>query len=317
VSLSLSLLLWRAHDPARNIVQCIEVEIINLNEALARMESLITRSNEPSEYELLGKCPMRCIKISSHIYIFSARLDRLRPLQSAYHNSQNAANNFENQEEVTLDILDWLTDFGQPMVYWLYGDRRSTTTAIAQSIAIQAHQEDRLVSSFFFAWNGDAASRDATHLIPTVMYKMARFDKDFLRCITRTIGVEPDIRDRKASEQISFLVDMSFRDYEETVNRPLLIVIDALDTCNLVHDPAIARDIAMFIQALSKMPMQIKIFITSRFTQVTSQISQCSEFPRYCTCELPPSIIRGNQSPVNVDRHILESDDDSASHIHL
>jgi hypothetical protein len=163
-------------------------------------------------------------------YFFIALLDRLHPLRSAYHDSQGAVKPHEpgTHEEVISDIMNWLTDCGQPMVYWLYGDRRLTTSAIAQSIAIKAHEKDQLISSFFFAWNGDTAWRDSAHLIPTVMYKMARFDKDFLRCITGAISVEPDIRDRQASEQISFLVKMSFRHYKETGNRALLFVIDAL-----------------------------------------------------------------------------------------
>jgi hypothetical protein len=199
--------------------------------------------------------------------------------------------------------------------YWLYGDRRSTISAIAQSISIRAHQDGQLASSFFFAWNGNAALRDPAHLIRTVMYKMARFDKDFLRCITRAISDEPDIWNRKASEQISFLVNMPFRDYEGTVNQPLLIVIDALDTCNRVDEPAIARDIAILVQALLEMPVQIKIFITSRFTQVTSQVTQCPKFPRYCTCELPPSRIRENQSQVNMGLYLLGSKEKSTSRV--
>jgi hypothetical protein len=148
--------------------------------------------------------------------------------------------------------------------------------------------------------------------ISTVMYKMARFDKDFLRCITLAISDEPDIRDRKASEQIALLVNMSFRDYEETANRPLLIVLDALDTCNCVDDPAIAGDIAMFIQALLEMPIQIRIFITSRFTQVTSQITQCFKYPKYRERDLLPSIILENRGQVNVGLRMLGSDDESA-----
>jgi hypothetical protein len=203
------------------------------------------------------------------------------------------------------------------MVYWLYGDRRSTTSAIAQSIAIRARQTSQLISSFFFAWNGDASSRNHAHLIRTVVYKMAHFDKDFLRCITRVISDVSDIGDRKASEQIASLVKMSFRDYKESLNGPLLIVLDALDTCNCVDDPAIARDIATFVQALLEMPVEVKIFITSRFTQVASRVIQCSEFPICHTCEMPPSIFRENQNQVSIGSHILGSDDKSISCVHL
>jgi hypothetical protein len=40
---------------ARDVMQRIEVEVLSLNEALARMQSLLSRHNETSEYELLGR----------------------------------------------------------------------------------------------------------------------------------------------------------------------------------------------------------------------------------------------------------------------
>jgi hypothetical protein len=241
----------------------------------------------------------------------SARLGCLRPLQSAYHDSQGAAKPCEPEahEDVISDIWDWLIDRSQPMVYWMYGDRRSTTTAIAQRIASRAHQEGRLVSSFFFAWKGDSACRDPAHLIPTIMYKVARFDKEFLRCITHTISIEPDIRDREATEQVSLLVQSSFRGYEMSSSQSLLIVIDALDTCNRIDEVATARDISILILALSSAPLHFKVLITSRFAQVTSSMIGCSEMPSYRMVELSPSVITENRHQANFATRMLGASD--------
>jgi hypothetical protein len=239
-----------------------------------------------------------------------ARLGRLRPLRSAYHDSRGAAKPCElgTQEEVISDIMDWLEDPSQPTVYCMYGERRSTTTAIAQSIATQAHQEGWLVSSFFFAWNGNSEWRDPEHLIPTIMYKVARFDKEFLRRIARAISDEPDIRDRESVEQVSFLVQRSFRGYETSSTQPLLIVIDALDTCNRVDELTTARDIATFILALSSAPLHFKILITSRFAQITSSIIRYYEMPSYRMVEIP-SVMKEHQSQADFATHMLNIND--------
>jgi hypothetical protein len=239
------------------------------------------------------------------------RLDRLRPLQSAYHDSHDAPKSCEPEahKSIISVILAWLNDRTKPTVYWLYGERRSTTSAIAQSIATRAHQEGRLVSSFFFAWNGDSACRDPAHLVPTVMYKVARFDKEFLRRITHMMSIEPDIRDREAVKQVSVLVQGSFLSYEMSTSQPLLIVIDALDTCNCVDEVATARGIAAFILALSSAPPHFKILITSRFAQITSSITGSSKIPSYPTFELLTFPVKEHQTQGDFATRMLSASD--------
>jgi hypothetical protein len=205
--------------------------------------------------------------------------------------------------------MDWLIDPSQPMVYWMYGERRSTTTAIAQSIASQAHQEGRLVSSYFFAWNGDSTCRDSEHLIPTVMYKVARFDKEFLRRIAHAISVEPDIRNRGAAEQVSILAQKSFQGYEMPSSQPWLIIIDAIDTCNRVEELGTARAIATFVRALSSAPLYFKILITSRFAQVTLSLIGYANMPSYRMVELHSSAMKELQPQADFKTHMLSAND--------
>jgi hypothetical protein len=191
----------------------------------------------------------------------------------------------------------------------MYGNCRATTSAIAQSVAMRAHQDVRLLSSFFFSWNGDSTRQNSAHLISTIVYRAARFDKNLLREITHAIHVEPDIRDRQAAKQISRLVTGPFQNCQMTVDSPLLVMIDALDTCDRVEEPGTAQDIARFIQSLSATPLCIKILITSRFEQVTSSIIMSPKFPRCRTGQLASFDIEGHQSQKGFSAHWLSIED--------
>jgi hypothetical protein len=117
----------------------------------------------------------------------------------------------EATDQATIsDIFDWVNDFSQSkdhaMVFWLYGDARSATTSVSQGVAKRAHEEGHLLASYFFSWTGDTERRDPANMIPTIMYKIAHFDKDFLRRVVHAIDLERDIRDKEASVQISVLL---------------------------------------------------------------------------------------------------------------
>lgn len=169
------------------------------------------------------------------------------------------------------------------MVFWLFGDDRSVTSAVARSVAIQAEREIRLVSSFFFAWSGNQESRDPANLIPTVAYGIAQFDIDMLRMIAESIAMYPDLRDKGATTQVSMLLKRPFMDMANRVHfdLPALIVIDALDTCTNLDDPRIAADVALLIETLAAKPLRIKLLITSRFPRAIEIIADSQNFPRY------------------------------------
>jgi hypothetical protein len=242
-----------------------------------------------------------------------ARLDRLRPLHSAFHDSSEVSEPCEEgvHEKTISDISAWSNGYDQPkddaMVFWAYGNARSTTTAIAQSVAMQAHREDRLLASFFFSWAENAERRDPAHLIPTNVYRIALFDKEFLRRVAHAIDTERDIRDKEASVQISVLLKKSFEDAITPSRSPLLIVIDALDACDRLEEPKVAQDMALFIQTLTELPLRIKVLITSRFTQSIRRVLEKLHSPGHQSLVLSPFRTE-RQTQIDVATHVSEAD---------
>jgi hypothetical protein len=178
------------------------------------------------------------------------------------------------------------------MLYWLYGESRLTTSAIAQSVATQACQDDRLLSSFFFDWAGKTALRDPERFIPTIMYKVARFDQELLQSLSQKVTIEPDIRYQRISMQAALLVNACLGKYKGSFARPLLIVIDALDTCNNVNDPVVAHGICMFLEALSHVSFHVKVMVTGQCSPMTAPVSQFPGFPKYLMQELQSPVMR-------------------------
>jgi hypothetical protein len=193
-------------------------------------------------------------------------------------------------------------------VYWMYGDSRSAISAIAQSVATQARNKGQRLASFFFSWQGVPEGRELADLIPTIMYSVARFDKDYLRSIAQAIRTDPDIRDKEAQWQISVLLKSLFSNTAMSSGPPLLIVIDALDACDRLDDPKSASDVALFIQTLTSMPLRVKFFITSRFARMMDQVVGSSGFPVYRSSELPLSKIREPEVQVDFAMHISDTD---------
>jgi hypothetical protein len=175
------------------------------------------------------------------------------------------------------------------MVVWFFCHDRFMTSAVAQSIATKAHEEGGLVSSYFFAWEGNQEQRNPDHLIPTIAYKMAQFDNDLFRKIANIIAANPDVRDKAASTQIRLLLKEPLIDMDASMAHglSLLIVIDALDTCNGLEDSEVADDISLLLQALTAIPLRIKVVITSRLYGPIQQIAHSQNLPQCQWVRLP------------------------------
>jgi hypothetical protein len=174
-------------------------------------------------------------------------------------------------------VFDWAdaknTSDDQTSVFWLHGNSRFATTNIAQRVAMRAQNEGRLLSSFFFSWTGGDETRVPAHLIPTVMYKIAQFDKDFLRRISISIGLDRDLRDKPSSQQILQLLKQSFAGaMMPSLLPPLLVVIDAMDACKDLDKSEISDEVGSFLKALAGPPFFAKFLVTSRFGQVIRRL---------------------------------------------
>jgi hypothetical protein len=235
-------------------------------------------------------------------------------LHSAFHDAWGVGILCQEgpDKKILLDIFGWADDCSpmnnHAMIFWVHGGARFATTAVAQGVAKRAREEDRLLASYFFSWTGDTERCDPANLIPTIMYKVALFDKDFLCRVARAVDLDRDIRDKDANAQISILLKKSFENATTASRAPLLIVIDAMDACNHLDDPKVSQDIASLLQTLTTLSFRVKIVITSRFTQTIGRVLEKLHAPGHQSLEMPPFVVEERRTQLNIASHVSEAD---------
>jgi hypothetical protein len=208
------------------------------------------------------------------------------------------------QEKIISEIFDWANDttpsYARTTVFWMHGHAMSGKTAVARSVAIRARRARQLLASFSFSRTGGIDRQDAIHLVPTVMYQIAHFDKDFFLRITDAIGMDRDVREKSTSQQITTLLKRPFLDavVPKGSSPPVMIVLDALDVCNPWDDPEVARAIILFVKSLAMLPLRVKILITSRYTQGIQKLFEDPVLATYSS-SIVHHHIQGNLLPAS------------------
>ncbi len=57
---------------------------------------------------------------------------------------------------------------------WLHGSAGAGKSAIAQKIAEECHEANKLLASYFASNRADPRRKDANYIIPTIVYQLAR-----------------------------------------------------------------------------------------------------------------------------------------------
>lgn len=161
------------------------------------------------------------------------------------------------------DIRTWIDGNSEKGIYWLNGMAGTGKTTISLTIAHEYHQKKQLGASFFFSrGGGDLAS--AKKFAATVAVQLAEQSPELRQLILDATTLNPRIGHLNLYNQWEKLVLEPLGLLESSsIQRPLLIVVDALDECDD------EKDIGMLIECFASTITNIKeipvrIFITSR-----------------------------------------------------
>jgi hypothetical protein len=130
-------------------------------------------------------------------------------------------------------------------------------------VAAQAHEKNRLAGSFFFSRN-NAATRNASTVIPTLIYQLATQHPVFGLVVCTALKSDPDVCDRAIATQTKTL--LGNLSGVATPPQPLLIVIDALDECDPGDNDDGVHVVQTLIEIVASMPY-FRLFVTSRVEQ--------------------------------------------------
>ncbi|KAI1737987.1 putative WD-repeat protein [Xylaria scruposa] len=159
-------------------------------------------------------------------------------------------------------ISQWVDDQKREAVFWLNGMAGTGKSTISRTLSRSFSESRQLGASFFFK-RGEADRSVATKFFTTIAAQLLRTKPAIAPYIKRVLDDDPSIVQKSLSEQFDRLIlkPLSNLPDDSQQQKSLLIVVDALDECDMENDIRVL--INLFSLAKSRAP-RLRIFVTSR-----------------------------------------------------
>jgi hypothetical protein len=197
-------------------------------------------------------------------YLTTELLKLLEPVNTAFHDRAGAPSPCLGGTRVQLleDVATWMADTKGKTVFWLTGVAGTGKTTVAKSVADMASKENYLVVTFFFS-HAYAERRDYSKVIPSLAYQLAQ-DAVLQPFVIAAIESDKNIATSSTAIQSKKLLFDGLRTLSSSIERGVLIVLDALDECqkdsNHIHGGDL---IPILLAGLKDIPF-VKVLLTSR-----------------------------------------------------
>lgn len=155
------------------------------------------------------------------------------------------------------EIIEWMTDPTKPSIYVLDGIAGIGKSTVAQTIAERCAELGNLGASFFFSRTEDSR-KTAKLFFSTLAFHLAHYDEGFADRIATALEQTPEASGVILKQQLQYLLIDPLHDL--IWNKPIVIVIDAMDECKETDATELLGLLAVGIQELPN----FKIFITTR-----------------------------------------------------
>ncbi|KAG6829936.1 hypothetical protein H0H87_009696 [Tephrocybe sp. NHM501043] len=171
------------------------------------------------------------------------------------------------REGVLKQIMRWVKNENGHQIYWLNGGAGTGKTTIALTVADMLAKDPTIFSASFFCSRESESRSDARLIFPTFAYLFVRCDVQLRNRIVRVIRESPDIGHALPKEQLTKLLVKPLRRVYTSTQRPIVLVLDALDECTGGRAPeTILTALALEI----KLVPFLKVFVSSRSNASTN-----------------------------------------------
>ncbi|KIM92164.1 hypothetical protein PILCRDRAFT_113762 [Piloderma croceum F 1598] len=219
------------------------------------------------------------------------------PHANAAYNSYVSGNNkrqacFQGTRETILSkIAGWIgSEDGQRLpIYVLHGIAGIGKSTVAQTIAQRAAELGYLGASFFFSRNEDNR-KNGKLFFSTIALQLSQYDSEFASSIGAALERMPDAATRGLPDQLKTLIIDPLRDLCRLGSRSVLIVIDAMDECD-VQD---AKDILSLLARELPRLVSFKAFITTRPERHIRDILSGRNHERFYLHEIEHSVVEAD-----------------------
>lgn len=167
------------------------------------------------------------------------------------------------RDQLLTDIKTWIHEPStNTPIYVLYGIAGIGKTTVAQTVAQYAADKKLLGASFFFS-RTEKDCKSGNHFFTTLAFQLAFQNTTLGTEIAAALLEDPDIHQKSFEVQIRQLLLYPFQKawaFSPIFNKPVILVVDAIDECLSIHAKTILQLFAMNIQHMPN----VKIFITTR-----------------------------------------------------
>ncbi|KAG8216576.1 hypothetical protein J3R82DRAFT_6760 [Butyriboletus roseoflavus] len=164
--------------------------------------------------------------------------------------------------ELLARISSWVDEPDQKPICWLNGRPGSGKSAVSQTIAEKYASQKRLAASFFFS-RRDLERRTTQHVVPTLTTQLLSFLPSIRPAVIAALENDYMIPMKVLREQMEKLLLDTLSTATETLDAPVLIVVDALDECD---DESLVSELITLLALLPrKTSLPLRLLITSSF----------------------------------------------------
>ncbi|KZW02990.1 hypothetical protein EXIGLDRAFT_318498 [Exidia glandulosa HHB12029] len=188
----------------------------------------------------------------------------LKPVHEALSGSDTAPPSCLEGTRAALlqELVQWISSDSPERILWLCGMAGTGKSAVAKSVCDLV--DDRLRdngghSMTFFISHDAAARKDPLHILHTLLFFMARANREFRRRLHSTLRGQPELVAASLSTQGTLLLLEPLSRCSDSMNS-LIIIIDALDECS--EGSELLR---CFVPLFSQDDYQVRLIFTGRY----------------------------------------------------
>ena len=211
--------------------------------------------------------PIKNLQDDSNRFYRDRYLEKLPVATSAQFNSYERRHRSSclphTREETLCDIRNWIDGDDAKSIFWLNGLAGTGKSTIANTIAHEYHEKNRLGGSFFFSKDIGGDVTRARKFFTTLARQVARVSDGTHKQISEVVAKDETIVDQALLVQWRKLIFEPLLGIDEkSMPTTLLFVVDALDECEDVDD------IESIVRALAECHnitlLRLRVLLTSR-----------------------------------------------------
>ena len=168
-------------------------------------------------------------------------------------------------EQTRVDVLEairlWFNSRQSKCIFWLNGMAGAGKSTISRTVATELQEKEFLGASFFFK-RGERDRGGSSRFFPIIAWQLYQALPNLRSHIKQAVDADLHIADKSLADQFEHLIYRPLRAIAKNWQKPLVMVIDALNECEPEAHVILLIDLLTRLGRIQD--LHIRIFLTSR-----------------------------------------------------